>query len=151
MRKLFFIVLILASAAADARGLMLAWRRDNQDILLHLKAGQGEVDRQSLPTGLTTPLGSVWKLFVYAWLTDNRIADNPYHCTGQSSQEVYCCAVGESIAREKALVQSCGLYFTPERWHIDSNECRRYWQKRGGPAWLNELRLLQPGTEVTVS
>ncbi|WP_239985292.1 hypothetical protein [Cronobacter sakazakii] len=75
MRKLFFIVLILASAAADARGLMLAWRRDNQDILLHLKAGQGEVDRQSLPTGLTTPLGSVWKLFVYAWLTDNRIAD----------------------------------------------------------------------------
>lgn len=104
-----------------------------------------------MPADLATPLGSIWKLFIYAWLTDNRIAENPYRCTGQSTEEVYCCSVGQEISREQALVQSCGLYFAPERWHIDASDWRQYWQKRHAPTWVTSLNALQPATVVKVS
>lgn len=151
MKHVIFIALVLASVAADAGEMQMAWRRDNQDVLMTLKPEQGVISHQPLTDELTAPLGSVWKLFVYAWLTDNNIAEAPYHCTGSSPEEVYCCSAGQSIGREQALVQSCGLYFSPARWHIAANEWRQYWQQHGGPGWLSELDLMQPATLVTVS
>ncbi|HAV0411209.1 TPA: DUF2300 domain-containing protein [Salmonella enterica] len=151
MRRVFFAALFLASTVVDAGTLQLAWRHNSQDELITVTAEQGGILRQPLPADLATPLGSIWKLFIYAWLTDNRIAENPYRCTGQSTEEVYCCSVGQEISREQALLQSCGLYFAPERWHIDASDWRQYWQKRHAPTWVTSLNALQPATVVKVS
>ena len=114
-------------------------------------ATEGVILQQPLSAAMTTPLGSVWKLFVYAWLTDNAVEENPYRCTGLSSEEVYCCSVGQEIGRDQALVQSCGLYFAPERWHITAQAWRKYWQERNAPEWVTRLSALQPATQVSVS
>nr|WP_228728661.1 DUF2300 domain-containing protein [Klebsiella aerogenes] len=116
-----------------------------------ITAEQGGISQQPLPTRMTTPLGSVWKLFIYAWLTDNAVAENPYRCTGRSAEEVYCCSVGQEVNRDQALVQSCGLYFAPERWHITAQAWRKYWQARNAPEWVTRLSAIQPATQVSVS
>ncbi|NTV93975.1 MAG: DUF2300 domain-containing protein [Thiobacillus sp.] len=99
---------------------------------------------------LQTPLGSVWKLFVYVYLIDRRLDSEDYVCGGNSRDEVYCCAPGGSIGREAALARSCGLYFQPHRLGIAAADWRRYWQARAAPAWLRDLSGLQPGTLVGV-
>jgi hypothetical protein len=74
------------------------------------------VARASRCPDLQTPLGSLWKLFVYAWLVDTGAREPAYECRGQSKEEVYCCTAGGKIERDQALVKSCGLYFEPARW-----------------------------------
>ena len=101
----------------------------------------------------STPLGSVWKLFVYVWLIDQGKPAPDYRCTGkQVSEESYCCAPGEKIGRDAALAKSCGLFFVPQRLGIDAKEWRQYWQNRSSPApdWLLRLEAMQPGTVVSV-
>lgn len=100
-----------------------------------------------------TPLGSVWKLFVYAWLIDQDKVVPDYRCTGrQVAEEAYCCAPGESIGREAALAKSCGLFFAPQRLGIDARQWRQYWSQRSSPApdWLLRLEAMQPETVVSV-
>ncbi len=104
----------------------------------------------ALPDTLTTPLGSLWKLYVYAWLEDTHQPEQPYQCRGNSPEEVYCCQAGESITRDTALVRSCGLYFAPQRLHIGADMWGQYWQQRQAPAWLASLPTLKPETSVTV-
>ncbi len=100
-----------------------------------------------------TPLGSVWKLFVYAYLAGRTQPQEPdYRCTTRQPQadDEYCCDPGGSIARDPALAQSCGPYFEPERLGIAAADWRRYWQQQDAPAWLLRLDALQPDTEVPV-
>jgi len=94
------------------------------------------------PSTWTTPLGSVWKLFVYSYLHANKEAPENYLCSGKPSlkkEEVYCCDPGEAIDQNKALVRSCGLYFQPERLSIQARHWQAYWKDRGAPSWLQNL------------
>ncbi|MCX2897583.1 DUF2300 domain-containing protein [Pseudomonas mandelii] len=109
------------------------------------------IARQPLPADLQAPLGSLWKLFVYAWLVDTDAREAPYECRGQSKEEVYCCSTGGKIERDQALVKSCGLYFDPARLGIAESDWRTYWQTRQAPQWLLGLSSLQPSTRVSVA
>ena len=106
-----------------------------------------------------TPLGSLWKLFVFAWLAENQPSVPDYVCaTDEDSispalrreENAYCCPPGGSIGLEAALVRSCGPFFAPERLRerlskldgqsagrsdnpmaqLNSDNWRSFWQRR---------------------
>src|SRR5512145_2769420 len=59
---------------------------------------------------LQTPLGSVWKLFVFAYAIDKALPLPDYVCSGNrqvAEEESYCCDRGRSISADAALAQSC--------------------------------------------
>ncbi|WLI14788.1 MULTISPECIES: DUF2300 domain-containing protein [Pseudomonas] len=147
-RRLVWLLLCLMPALATA-----------QDEPLHL-GFKGEwlalsqtqvISREPLPADVQTPLGSVWKLFVYGWLVDTGAHEPAYECRGQSKEEVYCCTAGGRIERDQALVKSCGLYFEPARLGIAGAQWREYWQARQAPTWLLDLPSLQPQARVSVA
>lgn len=136
--------------AAQPR-LQLALGNEQENQLLILGQNQ-RFTQQPLPATLTTPLGSIWKLLVYGYLVDTEQREPDYRCDGsQPLEEVYCCEAGKQITRDKALVQSCSLYFDPERLQLDHQAWANYWQRRQSPAWLQNLAQLQPGKQVPVS
>lgn len=103
---------------------------------------------------LQTPLGSVWKLFVYAYAIDRAIPMPDYRCRGgdAAKEEIYCCNPEQSVTRDAALVQSCGLFFEPARLHLDAQDWSRYWASKAPQAtWLAELAQLKPARKVSVS
>ncbi|WP_430869562.1 DUF2300 domain-containing protein, partial [Cupriavidus basilensis] len=104
-----------------------------------------------LPAGLQTPLGSVWKLFVYSYLVGRDTPSDDYTCRGGDPEEVYCCTAGQSIDREHALIQSCGRYFEPGRLGLSGADWRRFWKAAGAPAWLQDMRAMQPQRTVSVA
>ncbi|NIF81463.1 DUF2300 domain-containing protein, partial [Paraburkholderia sp. Cy-641] len=127
-----------SSASTAATPLRFAWLRDNQPQLWQTDASGtapalSPQAAQALPATLETPLGSVWKLFVYGYLVDRHIATPDYVCNGGDRDEVYCCMTGGHVDREHALVQSCGLYFEPARLQLDSADWRRYWSAAHAP------------------
>ncbi|VEF13069.1 Predicted secreted protein [Pseudomonas fluorescens] len=140
------IVMMPALAAAQDEPLRVAYN----DQLLTLNQMQ-LVAREPLPASLDAPLGSLWKLFVYAWLVDTGARESAYECRGQSKEEVYCCTAGGRIERDQALVKSCGLYFEPARLGIAAADWRGYWQTRQAPDWLLNLPSVQPATRVPVA
>ncbi|MHC8341249.1 DUF2300 domain-containing protein [Pseudomonas sp. HLT2-19-2] len=142
----WLLCLIPALATAQDEPLRLAFKGE----LLSLSRTQ-VIARERLPADLQTPLGSVWKLFVYGWLVDTDAHESPYECRGQSKDEVYCCTAGGKIGRDQALVKSCGLYFEPARLGISNAGWREYWQARQAPEWLLDLPSLQPATRVSVT
>lgn len=146
---LLLVLLPLLGAAGEAP-LRLALRSGAGAELIELSQSR-VLSRAALPADLQTPLGSLWKLFVYAYLVDNRLADAGYTCQGQARDEVYCCAPGERIDREQALVRSCGLYFEPARLGLSAADWASYWQARHSPAWLIELDRLKPESRVAVA
>ena len=101
------------------------------------------------------PLGSAWKLFVYAYMTDNNIADKPYACqAGHAARtdDEYCCSAAENIGRDVALARSCGPYFEPARLGISAQDWQNYWRKTAPQvAWLQQLSNLTPATKLPVS
>lgn len=139
-----FLLPALVSAQEDQ--VQVAWKGE----LLSLNR-TGLVSRGPLPADLQAPLGSLWKLFVYAWLADTGATEPAYECRGQSKEEVYCCTAGGSIGRDQALVKSCGLYFEPQRLGISEPDWRAYWQARKAPPWLLSTSTLQPQTQVPVA
>ncbi|WP_248805527.1 DUF2300 domain-containing protein [Pseudomonas sp. MWU13-2100] len=150
-RRLAWLLLCLIPllATAEEAPLRLAWKTSDGYELVQLNTTQ-VLNREPLPADLQTPLGSLWKLFVYAWLVDTDQKEPAYDCHGQDHEEVYCCTPGGSIARDAALVRSCGLYFDPKRLKIDDGQWRAYWQARQAPAWLLSFNQLQPQTRVPV-
>ncbi|VVP39315.1 DUF2300 domain-containing protein [Pseudomonas fluorescens] len=135
-----------ALATAQDEPLRVAYQGD----LLSLSQTQ-LIKREPLPASLDAPLGSLWKLFVYAWLVDTGAREPAYECRGQSKEEVYCCSAGGKIERDQALVKSCGLYFEPARLGIAAATWREYWQARQAPSWLLDLPAVQPATRVSVA
>jgi uncharacterized protein YfaQ (DUF2300 family) len=109
-----------SQTVSGSQMLRFAWLRDGQSQLWQVDGSGAAVGFSPqgagvLPATLETPLGSVWKLFVYGYLVDRNIATPDYACNGGDPEEVYCCMTGGHIDREHALVQSCGLFF--ERPH----------------------------------
>ncbi|WP_285373989.1 DUF2300 domain-containing protein [Pseudomonas sp. lyk4-TYG-107] len=147
-RPLLWLLMCVMPALATAQDepLRLAYKGE----LLSLNQTQ-LIAREPLPSTLDTPLGSLWKLFVYAWLVDTGAREPAYECRGQSKEEVYCCSAGGRIERDQALVKSCGLYFEPARLGIAAADWRTYWQVRQAPSWLLDLPGVQPATRVSVT
>ncbi|SDU63357.1 MULTISPECIES: DUF2300 domain-containing protein [Pseudomonas fluorescens group] len=135
-----------ALATAQDEPLRVAYKGE----LLSLSQTQ-LIKRERLPASLDAPLGSLWKLFVYAWLVDTGAREPAYECRGQLKEEVYCCAAGGRIERDQALVKSCGLYFEPARLGIAPTDWREYWQARQAPSWLLDLPSVQPAQRVYVA
>ncbi|QJI43958.1 DUF2300 domain-containing protein [Pseudomonas sp. ADAK2] len=142
----WLLCLLPALATAQDEPLRLGFKGE----LLSLSQTQ-VMAREPLPADLQTPLGSLWKLFVYGWLVDTGAREPAYECRGQSKEEVYCCTAGGRIGRDQALVKSCGLYFEPARLGIVEGDWRKYWQARQAPEWLLNLPSLQPATRVPVA
>ncbi|MHC8323771.1 DUF2300 domain-containing protein [Pseudomonas sp. GB2N2] len=141
----WWLWLIPALATAQDEPLRLGFNGE----LISLSRTQ-VISREPLTDSLHTPLGSLWKLFVYGWLVDTGADEPAYECRGQSKEEVYCCTAGGKIGRDQALVKSCGLYFEPARLGIAGADWRTYWQARQAPEWLMNLPSLQPSTRVSV-
>ncbi len=149
-RLLTAVLLATASTSALANeGLLLARLDAQTPRFIELQASGSQRDLP-LDEKLRTPLGSLWKLFVHAYLLDQQIAEAGYQCSGSNREEVYCCEPGERIDRDTALVRSCGLYYAPSRLGIDAAAWRSYWTPRAAPPWMLELPSLQPATEVPV-
>ncbi|WP_084306613.1 DUF2300 domain-containing protein [Phytopseudomonas flavescens] len=129
--------------------LSLAWQRADGSELLRLD-GQRLLSREPLSENLQAPLGSLWKLFVYAYLVDTKQPDNGYQCRGQDKEEVYCCNPGGRIDRDQALVKSCGLYFEQQNLQLAEDDWSRYWQARKAPSWISERQRLAADTRVSV-
>jgi len=147
-RPLLWLLMGVMPALATAQDEPL--RVAYQGELLSLNQTQ-LIKREPLPASLDAPLGSLWKLFVYAWLVDTGAREPAYECRGQSKEEVYCCSAGGKIERDQALVKSCGLYFEPARLGIAATDWRAYWQARQAPSWLLDLPAVQPATRVSVA
>lgn len=145
------ITLVPRPVRADDERLQLAMLQAGQATLFRIDE-DGAKNQSPLSNEIRAPLGSLWKLFVHAYLVDRGLPDPGYQCTGQRREEIYCCEQrGETIDRDQALVRSCGLYYTPKRLGIDASEWRAYWQSRNAPAWLSDLVQVDPGTEVAVA
>ncbi|MBJ7370369.1 MAG: DUF2300 domain-containing protein [Pseudomonas sp.] len=147
-RPLLWLLMGVMPALATAQDEPL--RVAYQGELLSLSQTQ-LIKREPLPASLDAPLGSLWKLFVYAWLVETGAREPAYECRGQSKEEVYCCSAGGKIERDQALVKSCGLYFEPARLGIAATDWRAYWQARQAPSWLLDLPAVQPATRVSVA
>jgi uncharacterized protein YfaQ (DUF2300 family) len=134
-------------SVATAAEAQVAWLRDGK-VEWRPLAGKAT----ALPPQV--PLGSLWKLFVHAYLTDTGSHEPPYRCSAQPRQgvdeEEYCCPPGGSVERDTALAKSCGLYFAPTRLAISTADWQRHWQvDNPQAAWLRDLSQLAPQTQLT--
>jgi uncharacterized protein YfaQ (DUF2300 family) len=105
---------------------------------------------EPLPPTLDTPLGSVWKLFIYAYLVDKQLPAPDYPCATGTGEEAYCCTAGGHIDRDRALVKSCGLFFDPHRLQLDPKAWNQYWRALNAPIWLQDINALRPDRRVRV-
>jgi uncharacterized protein YfaQ (DUF2300 family) len=152
MRMRLAAIALLASCAVQAAPLDVAWWQDGATKVVQLRdAGR------ALPAfdgSRPVPLGSLWKLFVFTYAVDTDTAMPDYPCRGREPEEVYCCTPGNSIARDAALAQSCGLFFAPQRLMLSNDAWRRYWTRRlgrpvtGDFAWLADPAQLTPERTV---
>ncbi|CAB3743130.1 hypothetical protein LMG27174_06939 [Paraburkholderia rhynchosiae] len=145
-----------SGSAWSKQMLRFAWLRGGQSQLWQADAdsaatGLSPQSAFALPATLETPLGSVWKLFVYGYLVDRNIVTQDYTCSGGDPEEVYCCMTGGHVDREHALVQSCGRFFEPARLQLDPADWRKYWAAAHAPAWLRDLHAMTPTHRVPVA
>lgn len=145
-RAALLTCVIAAAQVASAQDAVVAWRRDGTVQWRGLESPQAKLPEK-------IPLGSVWKLFVYAYLADRGQTEPAYRCephAGKRGEDEYCCDPGETVDRDGALARSCGPYFAPARLGISASDWHRYWQDRGGPdaAWLAELSALKADTQL---
>lgn len=149
VRSLLLAATALAAPAAAAQDAVVAWRDAGTVRWQGLATNQARLPER-------IPLGSVWKLFVYAYLADTGQDEPAYRCAARSSargEDEYCCEPGGSVERDEALARSCGPYFAPARLGIAAADWRRYWLRRGDPdaAWLADLGKLAADTRVAPS
>lgn len=143
-------------AATQAATLDVAWWKDGAVQTRQLRQGGGAAP--AFDGAREVPLGSLWKLFVYVYAVDSKTAMPDMRCGGRDPDEVYCCEPGQTIARDAALAQSCGLFFTPARLKLEAAAWRAYWTQRLGAApgaslegarsWLADPAILTPGRLV---
>ena len=141
-----FAFMFLSSGAWALGDAHLAWRRDGDTRWVAL-------DRSASQLPERVPLGSLWKVFVYAYLADTRASEPVYRCAAgvraPGAEDEYCCEQGGSIGRDDALSRSCGRYFDPVRLGIDAVGWQQHWlAATGESAWLRDLGRLTPATEL---
>ena len=142
------VALAMLAAPSWAASLDVAWWRGDRIEVRQLR--QGGAAPPPFDGARQVPLASLWKLFVYVYATDTRLAMPDYRCGGRDPEEVYCCDAGQGIGHDAALAQSCGLFFSPKRLMITAAPWRKYWSGRlgGAPAgefaWLADPAQLAP-------
>ncbi|KKO64564.1 hypothetical protein VM94_01941 [Janthinobacterium sp. KBS0711] len=151
VRPALMAALLLAAPAWSA-SLDVAWWRDGKMEVRQLR--QGGTAPPPFDGARQVPLASLWKLFVYVYASDNKVAMPDYRCGGRDPEEVYCCDAGQSIGHDAALAQSCGPFFSPGRLMITAIPWRKYWMGRLGSApagdfaWLADPAQLAPKRTV---
>lgn len=128
---------------------LAAWLRDGNVETRALSSSPPRNDAAALPA--TVPLGSLWKLFVYAYAVERDLQEPAYVCrpgAARTRDDEYCCAPGESVERDAALAKSCAPYFDPARLGIAASDWRAHWQQRAAPAWLADLERLRPDARI---
>jgi uncharacterized protein YfaQ (DUF2300 family) len=137
-----------ASESVPAAEATLAWLRDG--------VVTARVQPQASSAHATTPLGSLWKLYVYGYLVETSAHEPAYQCgannTGNIEEQEYCCKPGESVSRDQGLARSCGAYFEPRRLGIGAQAWSEFWRQRAPEQarWLLDLRALQPQAQISV-
>jgi uncharacterized protein YfaQ (DUF2300 family) len=113
-----------------------------------------EVETNSYQQALV-PLGSTWKLFIYAYLVETQAAEKDYICSdlNKNQGEEYCCLPGARINRDTALAQSCGAYFSAKRLLITQEKWQRWLDTdfKQAPGWLHNIAQMQASTLVPVN
>ena len=145
--RLFSSLLLAAAGSATAAPLDVAWWKEGAVQTVQLRDHS-----RALPPfdgNRAVPLGSLWKLFVFAYAVDTDTPLPDYPCRGRDQEEIYCCTPGGSIARDAALAQSCGLFFAPQRLMLSSDAWRRYWSQRLGRAPTGEFAWLADPARLT--
>lgn len=139
--SLVFVIFLflIPSGASGAIDRPLQWRVLEPDGVLK-------------ESDLLTPLGSLWKVFIFAYLVEESRPENPYQCSGRDPDEIFCCKPGSSIDRDGALAQSCGPYFESARLRVDSGQWKKFWSTKipQAPQWLLNLNALKPEIRVSV-
>lgn len=99
-----------------------------------------------------TPMGSLWKLFVYVYLIGTNRHLHKFSCKGKSIQETFCCTKGGYIKADQALYRSCGLFFKPNRLGISSLQWNTFWKQKNSLSysWLINLKKIEPNTNIPV-
>ncbi|MBC3919076.1 DUF2300 domain-containing protein [Undibacterium sp. CY18W] len=157
------------SAHADESGTAtVAWLRDGKVEVRGLSGAQSNTppstsantssNQDGKATEQKIPLGSLWKLFVYAYLQDNRVQESAYTCNAKKEQrsklekdeERYCCEPGDQVQRDSALARSCAPYFSPARLGLNDKDWKNYWQTRSDATWLQRTAQLQPDTQISI-
>jgi uncharacterized protein YfaQ (DUF2300 family) len=147
-------VITLPTLAVLAIGAALPAGSESDLAVAWLRDGRVEI-RAVAPAAVTdqAPLGSVWKLFVYAYLVERGQETPAYRCEiPRRPGDEYCCEPGQSVERDAALARSCATFFAPSRLKIEPSEWHAFWSTRVGAraAWLSDLQRLQPHTIVPV-
>ena len=150
---LALLALAVVHPAFAAEEAELAWLQDGKVELRALTRSGGHTATATRDAAdVVVPLGSLWKLFVFAYLADTRATEPPYACTANRNavdeEERYCCQPGESVARAQALSRSCAPYFAPARLGIDAGAWRLYWQRQPSAQALLEIDRLTPDTNI---
>lgn len=144
------LALAVSAPAFPAGDAALAWLDRDSVAWRRLDGGEGS----AMPPYQRVPLGSLWKLFIYAYAVETGLKEQPYRCGPRSApgeDEEYCCDPGQTVSRDLALARSCGPYFEPARLRIDAAQWKRFWAARAGTEnpWLARLADLRPEREVT--
>jgi uncharacterized protein YfaQ (DUF2300 family) len=150
---MFMATLAMAQAHAE-QGAELAWLRDGK--VTRVSLGNGAAPAQAAAPSDKVPLGSLWKIFVYAYLVETRAQESAYVCSAaapaeQAGEDHYCCNPGESISRDPALARSCAPYFAPARLGITATGWQAMWKPRSKAPWLLDVAHLRPETEASVA
>jgi uncharacterized protein YfaQ (DUF2300 family) len=169
---LFCLLLPISAQAAEAPALSVLWR-DGENGGWHWRlfddAGR-DISTKAKPPQ-ETPLGSLWKLFVFAWLSENEISIPDYVCATEQDgisaelrreENAYCCPPSGAIGMDAALVRSCGPFFAPENVRqrlrqltastpaLTADNWRDFWrQYPHSPQWLLDLAMMRPDTMVS--
>ena len=147
--KLLAIALVLCmNLVQGADEAHVAWLDHN---VLSIKSLTSPSTPPSLTSEDKVPLGSLWKLFVYLYLSDNHVKEPVYICsTTPSEEDRYCGSPGSSVDRDGALAHSCAPYFDPNRLHISPKKWKKYWEAKTDIKWISDISKLTPETEVSL-
>jgi uncharacterized protein YfaQ (DUF2300 family) len=146
------VLLACGARAGTADQAELAWLRDGRVEMRVLSSDGATTAMTATSASARVPLGSLWKLFVFAWLTDTQAQEPEYVCANdaQNEEDRYCCTPGESVTRGPALARSCAPYFSPARLGITEAAWKAHWSTPGRPRWLLDMASLRPDTLVPV-
>lgn len=146
--------LLLTGQALAASGATVAWLRDGHVEVRALTDSAPDLTHETANVSAShkVPLGSLWKLFLYAYLSDTHAQEPAYRCAAKGavtdSEERYCCDPGDTVDRNTALARSCAPYFSAARLGISDKAWQAYWMPHTNASWLLDLDALQAATEV---
>jgi len=123
------------------------------DFTVRVMTPDGQMEQQGEQGESLTPLGSLYKLFIYAFLSETGTAELPYTCRGNDPDELFCCRPGEIILRDVALAKSCSPYFSFSRLKLSRTQWKKFWLSKieSSPSWLLEEEKFRPEMKVRVS